>query len=137
MAEYLIQDSTLTGIADVIREKTGSVESMTPAQMATEIASIETDGGGGVTITDGVVVNELKTVSNQYIGLVPKSITLYTNGLVPAFALGATRTDNRFYWLETITHIPNAPITYVDTRAFSFCPAVTKEIAESIFANVE
>lgn len=44
MAEYLIQDSTLTGIADAIREKTGSAESMTPAQMATEIAAIETGG---------------------------------------------------------------------------------------------
>lgn len=46
MAEYLIQDATLTGIADAIREKTGSAESMTPAQMASAIAAIETGGGG-------------------------------------------------------------------------------------------
>lgn len=47
MAEYLIQDTTLEGIADAIRAKTGSSASMTPAQMPTEIASIPT--GGGVT----------------------------------------------------------------------------------------
>ena len=42
MAEYLIQDSTLSDIADAIREKTCSAESMTPAQMASAIAAIET-----------------------------------------------------------------------------------------------
>lgn len=47
MAEYLIQDTTLTSIADAIREKTGKTELLSPAQMATEISGI-TGGGGGV-----------------------------------------------------------------------------------------
>lgn len=41
----------LTGIADAIRGKTGKTEALTLEQMATEIATIET-GGGGYTIDD-------------------------------------------------------------------------------------
>ena len=37
---YKIKKATLTSIADAIREKTGKTDSMTPANMATEIASI-------------------------------------------------------------------------------------------------
>lgn len=48
MAEYLIQDSTLTDIADAIRAKTGSAAGMTPVQMVTAIGSIPTGGGGGL-----------------------------------------------------------------------------------------
>lgn len=48
MSTYLIQDSTLTGIANAIRAKTGGSAAMTPAQMATEIGSIS--GGSSVTV---------------------------------------------------------------------------------------
>lgn len=50
MADYLIQDSTLSGIADAIRAKTGKSAAMTPVQMPSEIDSIQT-GGGGKTLT--------------------------------------------------------------------------------------
>lgn len=45
MSEYLIQDSTLTDIADAIRAKTGGSSAMTPDEMVTAIGSIS--GGGG------------------------------------------------------------------------------------------
>lgn len=48
MSEYLIQDTTLTDIADAIREKTGKTDTMTPLEMPGEIASIQGGGGGGV-----------------------------------------------------------------------------------------
>ena len=47
MSEYLIQDTTLTDIADAIREKTGKTDTMTPLEMPGEIASIQGGGGGG------------------------------------------------------------------------------------------
>lgn len=47
MAEYLIQDTTLTGIADAIRAKTGKTDTMTAADMAAEIAGIEAGSGSG------------------------------------------------------------------------------------------
>ena len=40
MAEYLIQDTTLTGIANAIRSKTGKTADMTAAEMASEINGI-------------------------------------------------------------------------------------------------
>jgi len=47
MSEYKIQDATLTGIADAIRSKTGSSAPIVVSEMADEIESIPTGGGGG------------------------------------------------------------------------------------------
>ena len=41
MAEYLIQDTTLTAIGDAIRTKTGKTEAITPENMPTEIDGIK------------------------------------------------------------------------------------------------
>jgi len=46
MSEYRIQDTTLTGIADAIRSKTGSAATIMVSEMADEIESIPTGGGG-------------------------------------------------------------------------------------------
>lgn len=45
MAEYLIQDTTLTGIADAIRSKTGSTDAIKVSDMAGQIEGITTGGG--------------------------------------------------------------------------------------------
>ena len=45
MANYLIQDTTLTGIAEAIRSKTGGTDPILVADMAAKIESIS--GGGG------------------------------------------------------------------------------------------
>ena len=49
MAEYLIQSETLDDIADAINAKTGGSSAMTPAEMVTAIAAIETGGGSSET----------------------------------------------------------------------------------------
>lgn len=46
MAEYLIQDTTLTGIADAIRGKTGETGAIPVPDMASKIDGIQTGGGG-------------------------------------------------------------------------------------------
>ena len=48
MAKVFIEESTLTAIGDAIRGKTGKTELIDPANMSTEIASIEAGGGGYV-----------------------------------------------------------------------------------------
>ena len=47
MALYFIKDTTLTGIADAIRSKTGSAGSIPVGQMASKISSIVAGGGSG------------------------------------------------------------------------------------------
>lgn len=64
MADYIIQDSTLTDIADAIRAKTGKSAAMTPAEMVTEIESIS-DGGAlpsWMHIAEVTVVSATKTI---------------------------------------------------------------------------
>lgn len=71
MADYLIQDSTLTGIADAIRAKTGSSAAMTPAQMVTAIGNIPS--GGGITPTG------TKQISITQNGTTTEDVTQYAN----------------------------------------------------------
>lgn len=47
MADYLIKDTTLTGIADAIRAKTGSADAIMVSDMASRIAGISGGGSGG------------------------------------------------------------------------------------------
>lgn len=60
MAEYLIQSETLDAIADAINAKTGGSSAMTPAEMVTEIGSIQTGGGdtGDFTHLDTFTLSE-------------------------------------------------------------------------------
>lgn len=46
MAKYSIEDTTLTNIANAIREKGGTEETLTPLEMPDAIAAIEATGGG-------------------------------------------------------------------------------------------
>lgn len=64
MAEYLIQDSTLTDIADAIREKTNISENIATTSMAQAIRSISTSvnptliaSNGYYTSSDPIVIN--------------------------------------------------------------------------------
>ena len=56
-------NSKMTAIADAIRGKTGKTDTLTLDQMATEIAAIETGGGGfsfeQIATPDGVVIDNL------------------------------------------------------------------------------
>lgn len=45
MAEYLIKDTSLTAVADAIREKSGKTDKMTLASMAEEVRNLSSGGG--------------------------------------------------------------------------------------------
>lgn len=66
MAEYLIQDTTLTAIAESIREKTGETGALTPTQMATKIEDMQLGSDvSGVTATAGDVLSPKIFVNNS------------------------------------------------------------------------
>ena len=47
MSEYIVQDTTLTAIADAVRAKKGTTEPIALTDLATEIESIQSGGGSG------------------------------------------------------------------------------------------
>lgn len=92
MAEYLINDSTLTAIGDAIRAKTGGVSLMTPAQMVTEIGSIPSGGGSGYAKKTGSFVLETDyTYANR-------ADQTYTGSIL--IATGLSRIDSLIVWSE-------------------------------------
>lgn len=62
MGKYVIQDTTLTNIANAIRSKTGSSGMLTPTQMATEILAISSSGGGSSPGSDVFFISEQVTI---------------------------------------------------------------------------
>lgn len=58
MSEYLIQGASMTAIADAIRAKANTTDSMTPEAMATAVAGLKT---GLDELYDTPVVSEIKT----------------------------------------------------------------------------
>lgn len=72
MSKSVITDALLTGIADAIREKTGGEASLTPAEMITEIESIEVGSGGSTTPEELAELLTHKTLSStKYPEIVP------------------------------------------------------------------
>lgn len=84
MAKYSIEGSTLTGIADAIRSKTGSSGIVKVEDMAVLIAAIETGGGstdamksstGTITIASNVLATS-KNIEHG-LGVTPKLCGIY------------------------------------------------------------
>lgn len=98
MAEYLIQDTTLTALADAIREKTGNTEMLTPDKMTEAIGGIKVDDGSFV----GLITGTSKHVN------IPQGITA-----IRPYA---------FYGFNTMfsVYIPDG-VTTIGTAAFRDC----------------
>ena len=50
MAKYIIDEATLTGLGDAIRDVTGETETYTPEEMTTKVRSMQMSAGGTVDI---------------------------------------------------------------------------------------
>ena len=58
MANVLVEETSLTNIANAIRTKNGTTTTYKPSEMATAISAIETGGGGSSAVTKGLIINE-------------------------------------------------------------------------------
>lgn len=82
MAYYLIKDSTLTNIGNVIREKTGGTNFMTPSEMVTAIRSINANNNSGDDTSGDSGEAPIKFISEQaHVDSTSQStfVTLLTN----------------------------------------------------------
>ena len=96
-AVYLIQESSLTTIADAIRAKTGKTEKMTPEQMEVEIASISDAEEAVAAIIEG------------------RSVEI-VNGIVVKIA------DEQFMEWQNLKIVDFPSVTEIGDKAFFSCP---------------
>lgn len=148
---YTIQSSTLTGLADAIRAKTGRSEAFTPAQMISAISNIETGGSSESGTPSGIDLSNCfyalysdpndgsgdsqeaycpVTSSTQLTSeallykLFVESKSIYAANLGPIEIIGEGAFSTAYY-LESIS-MPN--VTAVGGSAFAGC-AYLQEIA--------
>lgn len=62
--DYLIQDNTLTGIADGVRDISGETDNLSPAQMTTELSN----AGDEVDDQNGILQTLIQTIETKQKG---------------------------------------------------------------------
>ena len=103
MAEYLIQDTTLTGIANAIREKTGGTDPVAVSDMAAQIEGIQA-GGGGDDVLDALIDRSITEISSS-----------------SATSIGSYA----FYSCSSLTTVDFPVATSIGTSAFQYCRSLT------------
>ena len=79
MSKVLVNESSLTGIANAIRGKNGSTDTYKPSEMAAAITAISGGGGSGPDIPDSVFVISGDCSYWDYNGKWDKFITAYVD----------------------------------------------------------
>ena len=92
MAEYLIQDTTLTEIANAVKAKTGGTGSLSPSEMASGLNAIAERGSSDLTASGSTVTvpaGNYKSQATKSVATatqVTPSISVDSNGLITASA---------------------------------------------------
>ena len=147
MSEYLIQDTTLSAIADAIRAKTGPAEQLTPEQMIAAITNIQSGGGGDDSsfkeVIERTAVNPTLPGDLTNIGLYVfyNCFELALTSLPAGITSIGTYAFGNCYKLA-LTSLP-AGITSIGKNAFFTCTGLTSitfegtpsSIASNAFSN--
>lgn len=128
MAKYVIDDATLTAIADSIRAKKKTTEDITPEGMPTEIESITTGEDLDAVLTEQEnLIDELKTLleGKAYGGeaegakiVINKQLTSYSDNEITAIV------DYTFYRQGNLVSINTPNVTSIGRNSFSFCSSL-------------
>lgn len=136
MAEYLIQDTTLTAIADAIREKTGDEGEIAVSAMAEKIGKIvASNTGGNLTLKIGSFTPGsagIYTVTHD-MGIVPDIVFVYphhvgTNGyLISAVGFSQAMHDalGGGYISDTVGLVNSSSISYKHNAGIESVPDAT------------
>ena len=104
MADYLIQDTTLTGISDAIRGKTGGTGPIPVSGMAGAISGIQTGGGGGLLIIDVDMSSMTTSLSTDEV------LLAMSEGKYPVLKVPVTKNDVMYL-----------PFVCKSINGYSFC----------------
>lgn len=105
MAEYLIQDTTLTAIANAVRSKTGKSESIKVSDLADKINGITSGGAANTDIEDALIDGSIGGV--------------YRNDRV-------TKISNSCFYRSNVTEVYFPNVVTVASSAFSACKTLVK-----------
>lgn len=121
MAEYLIQDTTLTGIADAIREKTGGTDPVAVSDMAAQIEGIQA-GGGGNDVLDALIDRSITEISSSSATSIGDSAFYSCSELTTAdFPVAATIVGYAFDSCSALTTVNFPAATSIGDSAFDSC----------------
>ena len=123
MAEYLIQDTTLTGIADAIREKTGGTDPVAVSDMAGKIEGIHAGGGGDI---DALIDRSITKISSSSITSIGGSAFQDCSSLTTVDFPVATSIGNyAFQDCSSLTTADFPVVTSIGNYAFYNCKKLT------------
>lgn len=131
MSEYLIQDTTLTGIADAIREKTGGTEPVSVSDMAAQIEGIQAGGGDIDALIDKSITEISSNATNIPSGIFRDCLRL-VSGDFPKATNFAT---SSFQGCSGLTNITAPLLTDIGMNAFYGCSAL-KSVDIPIVRNI-
>lgn len=123
MSEYLINSSTLTGIADAIRSKTGSSSAFTPSQMISEIENIPPKKSAIMPRTYYQTPIENYTDSEYYI--LDSAFYRCTNLTTVSFSNCLVIEQNAFAICRSLSDIYFPNCSYIGWYAFQGCVSLS------------
>ena len=123
MAKYSIEDTTLTGIADAIRGKTGGTDPVAVSDMAAQIEGIEVGGGGDI---DALIYRSITEISSSSVTSIGDSAFRNCSNLTTVdFPVATSIGSSAFYSCSSLTTVDFPVATSIGTYAFYSCRSLT------------
>lgn len=141
MAKVLVNEESLTNIANAIREKNGETTTYKPGDMATAIQNIS---GGGPIVTKGIVINEYDRwgypIDVSVVGLTEIedymfSHAFYYDGALNYNGYGLLGKCTKFSIPEDITSIGENSFEYCDRFPLTSLPDTIINIGKNAFSH--
>ena len=127
MSEYLIQDTTLTGIADAIRGKTGGTEPVAVSDMAAQIEGIQA-GGGDI---DALIERSITEISSNVTSIGTYAFSGCLQLTAADFPVATSIGNSAFRNCSKLTAADFPAATSIGSYAFRDCSKLTVFVLRS------